>query len=51
MEEARRNGVETYKNKDKSSNYDVYLHVMTYVVSDRLFWNSICVVQFVSHNI
>ena len=37
-EEAQRNGVETKKNRDKSSNCDSYV-MLTYVVSFTMFWN------------
>ena len=39
LEEARRNGVQTKKNRNKSSILTIMLHVLTYVVSNKLFWN------------
>jgi len=37
LEEVQRNGVETGKNRDKSSNCDVYITCFEYVVSYELF--------------
>ena len=39
LEEARRNGVQTKKNRKSLIFVTIMLHVLTYVVSNKLFWN------------
>ena len=53
LEEARRNGVQTKNNRNKSSTCDNYVTCVdvTDVVSNKLFWNSNGVVRFVSQKV